>query len=62
VDVLLAKSSVQASSATSPTVKVTFALRFNHSTAGRHFKVAAAATNDAGGKAGFKTVGTINVT
>ena len=62
VDVLLASSSVQAAGPTSPTVEVTFTLRFNHSASGHTFTIDAAATNDAGEKAAFALGGTVHVT
>jgi hypothetical protein len=61
VDVLLKTSSVKASGPTSPTVTVTFSLRFKELTA-HHFRIEAAASNDAGGTSPFEQGGILSLT
>jgi hypothetical protein len=62
VDVLLHNSLVKASGPTSPKVTVTFALRFNQSATGHHFRIEAAASNDRGAHSVFALGGALRVT
>lgn len=62
LDMLVKTSSTKASGPTSPTVTVTFDLRFNHSAAGHHYSIEVAASNDLGAKTQFGLGGSIHVT
>lgn len=55
------KSTFQAAGPTAPTVTVTFAFRFNNSSAGDQYMVDVAADNDAGDQSGFSQIAKIHV-
>jgi hypothetical protein len=61
VAVVLGESSVQANGPDAPTVEITFTLRFDTAAAGYTYLVDATASDDAGDRHDFDTVGTVSV-